>query len=360
MSTTPPTERRQSPVTRIPPLFAAPTLIRTRSGRATILGLAAITMTVEMSALSLGFNVHLGNLPLSASILPSLVLLGALGARSVGSPGERERLVPFWIAMVAGLLLGAALFTRTDDLLDLLGLVAAAANEEVVYRFAVPVVLTTALMVVKVPAAPARFVGYLAAGVWWVLLPGHQAQTDSAATLVTYGAFAVISALVVARSRALIPMAIAHCILNVITISQVRGDITASGRGLLSACLLFLLVGTFAWPGDRVPRRRSTDVGDEDLITDTIIDLRDGHRPSVQQGDQVTWLDPAAEAPVLVGAGHVDGLEPIDLTEPGSLDLTAGGSVDLSAPGLVDLTPRGPADLVGRPPRERRSEPRRD
>lgn len=273
-------------------LVAAPTFIRTARGRAVVLGLAAVTMAVEMASLVVGRSVHIGSLPLSASVVPGLVLLGALGARSAGRPGDRDRLVPFWIAMGAGLLLGVALFSRTGDLADLLGLVVAAANEEIVYRFAVPVVLATALMVVKVPARPARVAGYVVAGAWWVLLPGHQAQTDGAVALVTYASFAVISAVVVARSRALVPISIAHCVLNVITIAHLRGDITSGGRGALSACLLFLLVGTFAWPGDRPGRRvATTDDGDQDLVTDTVIDVRDGQRPSVHRGDGVTWVE---------------------------------------------------------------------
>lgn len=293
----PPDQR--APVTGgIPPLFKAPTLIRTKSGRTLVLGLAIITMIVEMGSLLIGQVVHIGRLPLSASILPSLALLAALGARAAGRPGDRERLVPFWIAVAAGLGLGAVLFHRTGDLTELFGLVVAATNEEVVYRFAVPVVITSALMVVRVPSGPARLVGYVTAGVWWILLPGHQAQTDSAVTLVTFAAFAGISALVVARSRALIPMAAAHCVLNVITLAQLRGEISVGGRSALCACLLFLLIGTFAWPGDRaIPAggdRRRSRRGAEDLVSDTVIDLRDGQRASVRRGDEITWMDDPA------------------------------------------------------------------
>lgn len=279
------------------PLFRAASLVHTRSGRIRILGLAIITMTVEMGWLLLRPEVHIGRLPLSASIVPSLALLLALGTRSVGVPGDRDRLLPFWVAVAAGLGLGGVLFARTGDLAELGALVLAATNEEVVYRFAVPVVIATALMVLRVPAGPARVVGYVAAGSWWVLLPGHQAQTDSAAELVTFVAFAVISALVVSRSRGLLPMSAAHCVLNVITLAQARGDISAGGRSALSACLLFLLVGTFAWPGDRAQQRAEAGgrVADEDLVTDTVIDLREGHRPSVRHGDRVTWLDEAPE-----------------------------------------------------------------
>ena len=283
-------------------LFSPLGLIHTTRGRALILGLAALTMAVEMASLLMGTSVRIGSFPLSVSILPAMVLLAALGSSASGRAGDRDRLVPFWIAMGAGLALGLALFSRTGDGWDMAALLVAAANEEVVYRFAVPLVITSALMVVRFPSHPARIVGYVVGGTWWVLLPGHQAQTDGLGALLTYGSFAVIGALVVARSRALIPMSVAHCVLNVITISYLRGDLSAAGRGAMSAALLFLLLGTFAWPGDARPAADGTpaDPADQDLITDTVIDLRDGHRPAVHRGDHVTYLDAPDDEPAAV------------------------------------------------------------
>jgi hypothetical protein len=271
----------------------SPSLVLSRTGRMLVLALATITMVVEMGALLATVGVHIGSFTLSASALPSVLLLVFLGARSVGQAHDRDRLVPFWIAMVAGLGLGAALFARTGDLVDVGALLVAATNEEMVYRFAVPVVAATGLMVLRVPPTAARVIGYLVAGTWWVLLPGHQEQMANAANLATYVAFAVISALVVARSRAIVPMAVAHCVLNIITIAAERGDITAGSRSALSACLLFLLVGTFAWPGDL--RRRAAD--GEDLVSDTVIDLRDGRPASVTRGDAVEYISPEPGSP---------------------------------------------------------------
>ncbi|QYG91180.1 hypothetical protein HC251_01165 [Iamia sp. SCSIO 61187] len=265
----------------------APSLVHTATGRMLVLALATITFVVEMGSLLAHVDLTVGSFSLSASVVPSLLLLVFLGARSVGEARDRDRLVPFWIAMVAGLGLGVTLFSRSGDVVDVGALLVAATNEEVVYRFAVPVVGATALMVLRVPATAARVAGYLAAGAWWVLLPGHQEQVESPANLATYVAFAIISALVVARSRAIVPMAVAHCVLNIITVAHMRGEITDASRGALSACLLFLLVGTFAWPGDL--RRRAADR--EDLVSDTVIDLRDGRTPSVRQGDAVVYLE---------------------------------------------------------------------
>jgi hypothetical protein len=252
-------------------------------------------MVVERGSLLATVGVDVGSFTLSASAVPSVLLLVFLGAQGVGAARDRDRLVPFWIAMVAGLGLGATLFSRTGDLADVGALLVAAANEEVVYRFAVPVVAATGLIVLRVPPTVARVAGYLAAGTWWVLLPGHQQQVANAANLATYVAFAVISALVVARSRAIVPMAVAHSVLNIITIAHERGDITAGARSALSACLLFLLVGTFAWPGDL--RRRAADA--EDLVSDTVIDLRDGRPATVRRGDTVELLDDAPLAEVV-------------------------------------------------------------
>lgn len=297
-TTTPtsPTRRRR------PSGRPAPSLVHTRTGRMLVLTLATVTMVVEMGSLLADVSVRVGSFSLSASTVPSVLLLVFVGARSVGEARDRDRLVPFWIAMVAGLGLGASLFARTGDLVDVGALLVAATNEEMVYRFAVPVVAATGLMVLRVPPTAARVVGYVAAGTWWVLLPGHQAQMANAANLATYVAFAVISALVVARSRALVPMAVAHCVLNIITIAHVRGDITGGSRGALSACLLFLLVGTFAWPGDL--RRRASDA--EDLVSDTVIDLRDGRPTTVRRGDQVEVVAPPAGAPTPDPVEEVD------------------------------------------------------
>jgi hypothetical protein len=281
----------------------APSLVHTRTGRMLVLALATITLVVEMGSLLATVGVEVGSLTLSASAVPSLLLLVFLGAASVGEARDRDRLVPFWIAMVAGLALGATLFSRTGDLVDVGALLIAATNEEMVFRFAVPVVAASGLMVLRVPPTAARVAAYLAAGTWWVLLPGHQAQVaGDPANLATYVAFAVISALVVARSRAIVPMAVAHTVMNIITIAHARGDITAGSRSALSACLLFLLVGTFAWPGDL--RRRASD--SEDLVSDTVIDLRDGRPATVRRGADVEVVAPAA--PSALG-GDVAALE---------------------------------------------------
>lgn len=292
-----------------------PSLVHTRTGRLMVLGLATITMVVEMTSLLLGAGVAVGSFTLSASTLPSLLLLVFLGVRSLGVARDRDRLVPFWIAMATGIGLGLTLFSRTGDTIDIGALLVAAANEELVYRFAVPVVAACALMVLRVPETPARVVGYVAAGAWWVLLPGHQEQVTSAANLLTYVAFAAISALVVARSRAILPMTVAHAVLNIITLAASRGDISEASRGALSACLLFLLVGTFAWPGDL--RRRAAD--QEDLISDTVIDLRDGQVPSVTSGDAVRYLTEETTA-----AGPSGSPEPAD--DEVVIDLTDGAS----------------------------------
>lgn len=274
-------------------------LIATKAGRELVLAAAVATMVVEMASLKFSLGIPIGGLEVSASTLPMLAVIALLGTRGVGMPQDTDRVIPFWIAMCAGLGLGFALFARTGDALDVVGLIVAATNEEVVYRFAVPLVITTALMVVKVPVVPARFVGYAAAGLWWILLPGHQMQMETAAAAGTYVAFAIISALVVSRSRALIPMSIAHCVLNIITFAQLRGDITVGSRMALAGCLLFLLVGTFAWPEKRTtPAGEPIEPDGEDLISDTVIDLRDGQRPSVIRDGEITWIaDPPSPAP---------------------------------------------------------------
>jgi hypothetical protein len=275
-----------------------------RTQRRVVLGLAALTMLAEIASLLADTRPHIGTIPLSISLVPSLLVLLALGPRSNGRVVDTARLVPFWLGVGGAYLFGWALWARDDQAASVAGLAVAAVNEEVVYRFAVPLVLTSALLLMRVPTSAARVTGYVVAGIWWVLLPGHRAQTDTVMMLLTFATFAAVSAIVVARSRALLPMALAHGALNIITLAQLRGDIDPGLRGILAACLVFLLVGTFAWPGDDDARARRREAAAEgsiddlvgDVVGDVVIDLRDGRRPSVLRGGEVTWLaDPVAE-----------------------------------------------------------------
>lgn len=272
-----------------------------RAQRRMVLGLAGLTIVAEIASLLVDAGPNIGTIPMSLSLVPSLLVLLALGPRSNGRVVDAGRLVPFWLGVGGIYLFGWALWARDDQAFSVAGLAVAAVNEEVVYRFAVPLVLTTVLLLMRVPTSVARVTGYVVAGVWWVLLPGHRAQTDTVMMLLTFVVFAAVSAIVVARSRALLPMALAHGALNIITLAQLRGDIDPGLRGVLAACLVFLLVGTFAWPGDDDARTRRRDAAADgtiddlvgDVVGDVVIDLRDGRRPSVIRGDQVTWLDVA-------------------------------------------------------------------
>lgn len=276
-----------------------------RAQRTLVLALAALTMASEMVSLATDARPSIGSIPLSVSIVPSLLVLLALGPRSNGRVVDPGRLVPFWLGVGGAYLFGWALWARDDEALSVLGLAVAAINEEVVYRFAVPLVLTTALLLLRVPTSAARVAGYVVAGAWWVLLPGHRSQTDTVMMLLTFVAFAAVSAIVVSRSRALLPMGFAHGALNIITLAQLRGDIDPGLRGILAACLVFLLVGTFAWPGDddaRALRRQAAADGtiDDlvgDVVGDVVIDLRDGVRPSAARDGAITYLDHEPDAP---------------------------------------------------------------
>lgn len=264
-----------------------------RERRRLVLGLAALTMAIEVAGLTFLPSIDVGTISVSPSILPALLLALALGpARR--STVEYEKVLPFWFAIGTGLVMGTILFAQAGDLVDVAPLLAAAADEEIVYRLAVPLVLAVGLTMLRVPARSARVAGYVIAGAWWALLPGHQAQTTTIAVFASYVAFAVLSAVVVSRSRALVAMTGAHAVMNMVTLSQYRGEISPSTRGLLVGLLLLLLVGTFARPG---LRRRSAPAGvpaTPEEGVDTVIDLRDGAvRPAGREG-QATRSDPPA------------------------------------------------------------------
>lgn len=263
---------------------------RVRETRRVVLALAALTMAVEVAGLAFLPTIDIGTIALSPSVVPALCLAVALGPARRSSVRD-DAVLPFWCAIVVGLAMGSVLFWQAGDAIDLLPLLAAAADEEIVYRLAAPMVIAVALTLLRVPPRPARVTGYLVAGAWWVLLPGHQAQTTTLAAFGSYVAFAALAAVVVARSRALVAMSAAHAVLNLLTISQSRGEIGPNARGVLVACLLLMLVGTFARPGLRRHPLPTVDRTAPAQDTDTIIDLRDGVRPSESRHGETTWID---------------------------------------------------------------------
>jgi hypothetical protein len=285
--------------------------------RTLVLGLSGITMLVEVLSLAhLLPPLWIGGLGLSFSLLPAMALALACGSRLLGRSAIRRAAAGFWI--IAGLVFAAitALCIR-DGRFDLVpALSAAALDEELVYRLAIPAVIAAALRLGNVRPNAARIAGLVAGALWFCLLPGHLDQVTTPVGIVPYIAFATLSAFIVYRSGSILPLAIGHAISNILTFLMFGAAVTADARGLGMASILCLLVLAYGRP------RRIT-VGDDGGLVDTqtglavtAIDLRDG-QPALLELADGRYLPVHADMVVPPEVPHADLVadETIDLSD---------------------------------------------
>jgi hypothetical protein len=265
-----------------------------------VLLLAAVTVAVEVAGLTGAITtIEVGRVILSPSLIPALVLAIACGDRLLGRARTRPAATAFWTAAGLASVMGAVLYLRTDYPADVPGLILAALDEELVYRLAIPAVLALLLRSVKVSPPLARLAGFVVAGAWFVLLPGHREQMDSVVTVVPFLAFAGLSAVMVYRSGSVLAMATAHAVSNLLTILVWTEDVQQGARSAVLGSLLILML--FAYGHTR--RYIETDSG-------TIIDLRTG---------QIVLVDLRDRAGVSDGLGADGlGLEPLVPVPPPS------------------------------------------
>ncbi len=261
-------------------------LIDARRQRAVLVA-ALVTALVELAGLAeLLPGLTVGRIGLSPALLPALVVGVLLGRRWLGRPAVLAATRLFWAAVAVGGALGAALTAQAGHAADVAGVLVSAFGEELVYRFAVPAVATAVLLALRLPARPARVGGFVVAGLWFVLLPGHRAQMDDLASTLAFLAFATLAAVVVYRSGSLLAAGATHVVLNLFTLLAFDGDLGGVQRGVLVGYLLVLLVAAYG-------TRRPVEVG-----AGIVIDLRDGEPPTVTDAAGVaTPLAEPAEEP---------------------------------------------------------------
>jgi hypothetical protein len=246
-----------------------------------VLLLASVTVAVEVAGLAGAIPyIEVGRVVLSPSLIPALVLALACGDRLLGRARTRPAATAFWVAAALAIVLGAILYLRTEYPADVPGLIMAALDEELVYRLAIPAVLALLLRSIRVSAPMARVAGFVVAGLWFVLLPGHREQMDSAAAVIPFLAFAGLSAVMVYRSGSVLAMATAHGVSNLLTILVWTEDVQQNARSLVLGSLMLLMV--FAYGHTR--RYIEADNG-------TIIDLRTGRIMVVDLRDRTTGSD---------------------------------------------------------------------
>ncbi|MBX3313881.1 MAG: hypothetical protein KF906_06140 [Actinobacteria bacterium] len=267
-----PTTAPVAPGTARPPWFSLHTLRRRQ-----IVLLAAFTIVVEvLNTLELVPSVRIGALDLSLATIPAFGLAVACGARLLGRSSHRWFAVAYWILVAGALPALLVAFLRQGDGGLWVSYVVAAFGEEFIYRLAIPMVLALILHQAGMRLAWARPSAFAIAALWFVLLPGHRDQMTHVSSAAPFIAYAVLAAVVVYRSGAVLPMGAAHAVSNLLTALLWSGSTTENQRAVSLVVVLVALLVAYGRP-----RRLTITDGGELLDTTTglsvrSLDLRDG------------------------------------------------------------------------------------
>ncbi len=218
-----------------------------------VLAVAAIAVVVDSVTAWAGVSLgHLGRVPVSPALPIGLLLAAMIGLNRLGfDRANRHAWREFLI--VGSVCLGftmASYAIHTGGAAEAIGLVVAALGEELIYRLAV---------IVVVGALVARLLGrdWRNAGEWGIApglvalvvgsvvfsaLPGHIAQMSDALHALPFASLGLVLGYAVLRTGALVPAAIVHSLLNLVTHAVLAGDLSVSLRGAMSAAALFALV----------------------------------------------------------------------------------------------------------------------
>lgn len=279
---------------------------RTTARRRALLSVAAVTTAAEVATIAGVLpTVSFGSLPLPLSILPAVALAVLAGERLLGRSTFRRAAAGYWVAIGATLPVLAVLYVRDGRFALFTSLATASASEELVYRLAVPAVIATALRCVRVSPDRARVASLVAAGLWFVLLPGHREQMHSVASALPFVAYAALAAVLVHRSGSVLPVAVGHVVINLLTVLVWNETVAADARGMALACVLGLLALAYGRP-------EPITIGDDGALLDTrtgklvtTIDLRDGYPTTVVLADGTSLAVPSlhheAAAPQRLG-----------------------------------------------------------
>ena len=261
----------------------------------TILFLAALTVAVDVASAWADISIgRLGRVPISPALPIAVVLAvrigcGALGFSRAGARAWRE----YGIAL--GAVLGLAIGGYVSDVAgfgEAMGLVGAAAGEELVYRLALLVIVgaIAARACSREWRDPTRWgtgpgvVALLVGAMAFSALPGHVAQMRGFTSIAPFASLAIVLGWVVLRTGALWPAMAVHAVLNLATITAFSVDAPAGLRlGLAGATLVALVVAADV-AGHRTGRLRPVP---------SAIDLTATHsldaRSSVQERGATTF-----------------------------------------------------------------------
>ena len=220
-----------------------------------MLALAGIAVAVDVATAWAGWSLgYVGRFPVSLALPIAAVLVLRLGGGAVGFSGSalvRWREFAFGAAILVPVV-ASGYIDHAGTSADAAGLLVAAAGEELVYRFA---------LLLLVGAAMARFLGrdwrrparwgngpgaaaLVVAGIVFSLLPGHVAQMHAPISTLPFASLSLVLGWAVLRTGALWPVILTHLVLNLAAFGSVAGGFSPAARVAISlTALVGLLVG---------------------------------------------------------------------------------------------------------------------
>ena len=232
-----------------------------------LLVLAAYAVVVDVVSawtdVSLG---TLGRVPVSPALPLAVLVAVHLGLRALGwSKAGWRAWREYGIAVGAIFAVGVTTYSLdVGGLAEALGLVVAAFSEELVYRVALLVLVGAAVARVlgrdwRCPTRWGTAPGVVALGVGalaFTALPGHVAQIEGPMTMLAFASLALVLGWVVLRTGVVWPAVVAHCVLNLATITALVVDVPAGLAAALAAATLLALIAAGDVAGRRSGRLR--------------------------------------------------------------------------------------------------------
>jgi hypothetical protein len=201
-------------------------------------GFVFVTAGVELGSIAGRWRplAVLGWVHVRPSAVPVAFLLIVLGPRLFSGTG---RWLPFYA------LTGVLAAVPAAGFLDLFGggpglagFALSALQEEVVFRAALPLAVWWLLDRAGTGPRLSRAGAILVAASVFAILPNHLQQATPPLGVFPFIAFAVLFSLLVRRPNALLPAALAHLAINVLSVPVLHGGVSPAARGLAVAVLL--------------------------------------------------------------------------------------------------------------------------
>ena len=216
--------------------------------------LAYLAVAVELAGI-VGLWHPLGTLGvvhIPASTVPAFLLLAVLGGRLLAGAG---RWLPFlvWAGFVAAV---PAWFFRDlfGGAAGVFGYVVAAVHEETVFRAAFPLVAWRLLHRAGARPGSSRVGAVVFSAAVFAVLPNHLRQADGVLELLPFFTFALFFGLLVQAPSFVLPAAVAHLSVNLLTVPVTHGFVSPTARTLAVGAILggYALTAVFASDPDPV------------------------------------------------------------------------------------------------------------